>query len=465
MNDQLILTDALVEQMLARRAGQAAPVGLMAAIGAAVAEVPQVRRHWWEWVPVPAPRSSALRLALVLALIGLLLATALGAALIGSELLRRSSDLSVLPAPSDARSPAMTFTVTATAFGPITWSTIDVPGEGILWPVVGTPYGPLGTVERAVGEGHDDDLFWPEPDGSWQRLSLSHLVSGLFWVGDGVIVSAIGDGVPPYWLRWSGSDWVIGGPVEFDGAMDVNDVAVGPRGILLTDGTAVQVSTDGRAFVRAAQPPAKARLQPTATECVFGGGSGGSVGEGAIGSMIVTDRGFIALTASDPADWNLDPICEPLVWFSTDGSAWDLVSTSSPFGSGAYVREVASRAGRHVAIGGVRPSPDDWNAVWLSDDGVVWERLSMPEPAGRCPLQEPLLCGHHYSRVVSGDAGWIILDYEGFAWTSADGRTWQAADGWPAIPGGYLPQGLALSPGSIVETSFGERGVFGEFEP
>lgn len=467
MNGRPILTDALVDLMLARRAGHAAPVDLIDVIGAAVAETPQVRRPRWGPVAAPAPRAPALQPALVLALVGLLLAAALGAALIGGGLLRRSHEVSV-PAPSDAPSPGTMFTVTASAFGPITWSTIDVPGEGTWWPVVGTPHGPLAAVERVVGDGHDDDLRWPGADGSWSRLELSHLVFRFLPTGDGVIVSALGEGVPPYWLRWSGSAWVIGEPVDVDGTMDVNDVAVGPRGVLLTDGSAVAVATDGRTFIRAAQPPAKTKLQPNATECAWP--ASGSVGEGHIGPMMVTDRGFVALTPADPADWVKDYTCEPVVWSSSDGSAWDLVSASSPFGSGAYVREVASRAGRHVAIGAVPPSPGDsanavWNAVWVSEDGVAWERLSMPEPAGTCPLEEPLRCGHVYSRVVSGDAGWIILDYEGFAWTSVDGRTWQAAAGWPGIPAGWLPQGLALSPGSIVETNFGGRGLLGVFEP
>jgi hypothetical protein len=465
MNRQPILTDALVEQMLARRAGAVAPVGLTEAIGTAVAETSQLRRHWWERVPGPAPRAPELRLALVLALIGLLLATAMGAALIGSEFLRRSNELSV-PVTSGAPTPAATFTVTGSAFGPITWSTIDTRGDRFWWPLVGTPHGPLVAVERAAGEGRVVELRWPGPDGRWLGLTLADDVAGMRPIGADVIVGTVGDSLPPaIWIRWSGSGWAIGEPVALDGAMDVNDAAVGPLGVLVTDGIAVQVSTDGRAFVRAGQPPAKAKLQPTVTECVFLGTSSRGVGKGHIGPMMVTDRGFVALTAADPADWSIDPTCEPLVWFSTDGSAWDLVSTSSPFGSGAYVREVASRAGRHVAIGGIPSSLAEPGAVWVSDDGLAWERLAMPEPAGTCPLEEPLACGHTYSRVVAGEAGWIILDFEGFAWTSADGRLWQAAAGWPGIPAGYVAQGLALSRGSIVETSFGGRGVFGTFAP
>jgi len=457
MNARTMLNDAALDEMIAWRAGPNAPLDLAAQIVASVGATRQRRRPWWTRVQVPPSRTPAMQAAWAIMLIGLLVAAALSAALVGGELLRRVNELVVTPRNSAPMTWGPT-TVTPSAFGPITWRTLDVPGSGWWWHVAGTPYGSIAVEDTQV-------LRWPVADGSWQQLALPDGDWRAFPVGSDVIVG--GDaGDEAFWLHRSGSTWVIGEPLDLDGAMGVIDVYVGPRGIVLTDGTSIQYSTGDRTFVRAAQPPSKTKLQPTVATCALLGSSSGGVGEGHIGPMIVTDRGFIALTAADPADWNIDPVCEPVVWFSSDGSAWDLASTSSPFGPGAYVREVAGRAGRHVAIGGVPLSSDDsGNAVWVSDDGVAWERLSMPEPAGTCPWQEPVLCGHRYSRVVAGDAGWIILDGDGFAWTSTDGRIWHAAAGWPGSGAGWLPQELALSPGSIVEISLGERGVIGVFGP
>jgi hypothetical protein len=52
--------------------------------------------------------------------------------------------------------------------------------------------------------------------------------------------------------------------------------------------------------------------------------------------------------------------------------------------------------------------------------------------------------------VVASEPGWMILSWDGFAWTSTDGRTWQELIGWPAIRGGWSRQGLALTPGTVL---------------
>jgi hypothetical protein len=469
MSGKLDMTDALIELVLDRRARHR-PAGLVEAITAAVAEIPQVRRHWWTRAWTSPTSASTLRLSWILVLLGLLIAAAVGTALVGAGMLWRSDRQSVvvLP-PSQMPAPSATLSARSLALGPVTWSRIQAPGSGIWWPLVGTPHGPLAAVEGAPGDV--EHLRWLGPDGSWLRLPLPGGIFRMHAVGDSVIVDYGGDD-SAYWLRWSGSGWEIGDRVYVEGRLNINDVATGPSGVLLNDGTAIAYSTDGLHFVRAVRPPDKAELQPNAAECGEWPGGFVGVGEGHMGPMIVTDRGFIVLTAADPADWVIDPICEPVLWASSDGSSWELVSPRSPFGTGASVTDIASRSGRHVAIGHA-PAKEggDGNAVWVSDDGFSWERLSMPEPAGPCPFVDPGLCGHVLSRIVAGEAGWIILDWEGSAWTSADGRTWDAAPSWPAIRAGYTPQGLALSPGSIVvttygvETGYGEIGVVGTFEP
>lgn len=107
MNRQPILTDAILEAMLARRAGSAGPVGLAEAIGADVSQTPQARRPVWMLLVSPArPLTPALRLAWVIALVGLLLAVAVSVALIGGELLRRTNELAVDQSPSAGPSAA-----------------------------------------------------------------------------------------------------------------------------------------------------------------------------------------------------------------------------------------------------------------------------------------------------------------------------------------------------------------------
>jgi WD40 repeat protein len=97
MTEHPILTDTTLEAMLGRRAGSGTPPGLAASIVAALDAVPDDRRRWWS---VLAPRrrpGPALQVAWVVALVGLLLAATVSAILVGSQLLRHDSDLSIVP--------------------------------------------------------------------------------------------------------------------------------------------------------------------------------------------------------------------------------------------------------------------------------------------------------------------------------------------------------------------------------
>ncbi len=140
-----------------------------------------------------------------------------------------------------------------------------------------------------------------------------------------------------------------------------------------------------------------------------------------------------------------------------DGSTWTLVSSSSPFGEGAIVQDVASRNGLHVAVGEVGTrSPSDpgattW-AVWISDDGLAWERLptlERPEPCETIDGASTCLF-NLMADVVAPASGWMIVAWDGAAWTSTDGRSWEPLRGWPGVRGGYTPPAVALGPGVIV---------------
>jgi hypothetical protein len=96
------LTDALIERMLVDRAGSRAPGDLVPGIVAALDGTPQARRGW------PALRSPATPAARVVVLVtlGLLVALAVGAVLVGASLLRPRP--LVLVPPSTIPSPAPT---------------------------------------------------------------------------------------------------------------------------------------------------------------------------------------------------------------------------------------------------------------------------------------------------------------------------------------------------------------------
>jgi hypothetical protein len=456
MNGQPVLTDALVERMLADRAGDGAPMSLARAISGQAAVTPQVRRHWWARDVAPRSQSSALRLTWIVALVGLLLAAAVGTALVGSQLFKGSDDLSLLlPLPSmtsppEVAEPSLRPVVTSSAFGPIAWQSVDVPNT---WRLVGTPFGAVGAF--------DTGLRWLASDGTWPVLPLDgpDMFTRLFVVG--------ADSDEPFWLRRSGSTWVVGEKIQHEGDLGINYVAAGPKGIVVIDEAEVQHSTDGIHFVRADRPPDEGRLTGRVAACAPSV-SGSGPGEWQLGPAIATDEGFIVMSAAAAEDARTYPLCEPVLWFSPDGSNWDLVSPVSPFGPGSDVREVTTRDGRHVAIGqsGSRSEENPLgNAVWVSDDGFTWERLPQLQPVGSCPLPDDLICGHVLSRVAAGEPGWVILDYDGFAWTSTDGRTWEALVGWPSISGGWLEQGVAVSPGSIVVSYPGGVTAIGMFRP
>lgn len=71
-----------------------------------------------------------------------------------------------------------------------------------------------------------------------------------------------------------------------------------------------------------------------------------------IDQILATDAGFVALTSAARSD----SVCEPLLWFSTDGDEWELVSDVSPFGELSVVfvdghAGIAERNGRYMAVG------------------------------------------------------------------------------------------------------------------
>ncbi len=463
MTDRTILTDAALEAMLARRAGQGTPVGLIASIDSALDALPGDRRPWWTVLAPPVDWSPALRLAWMVAVVGLLLAATVSAVYVGSELLgRRPSELAVVPAPSAAPtvapapsaspSPSETLSplvltrvggpvVEDTALGTITWRHYEIPSnaELDLSSMVDTPHGPV----TAAGTM----LLWLRPDGTLERMPLPEAVWGLAPVGDGLISYGGGQAgrghVRP--ISWNESGWVVGDALEvprplFSTTNAVVSIAAGPRGVVIVscqpDGCressdGVAVAADGRHFVAGQLPP--------------GGGNG-------IGPILAVEDGFVAIVSTRqsglqgnyPSSYSL---VEPRLWFSTDGLAWEPASPVSPFGEGAWVSGVAGRVGRWVAVGNIGTFNGPW-AVWVSDDGLAWERLS------DLPFERPSFCSAIDGvscriSLAAGERGWVIVTENDSFPVSADGRTWKPLTGADIRGDWGLPR-AALSGDSIV---------------
>lgn len=143
----------------------------------------------------------------------------------------------------------------------------------------------------------------------------------------------------------------------------------------------------------------------------------------------------VAFVAKDDSSivW---PACEPVLWTSTDGTDWSLLSETSPFPPGAYVYDVAWRAGRFVAVGGI--GLDEAHA-WTSLDGAVWEELELPSWDGPLDL----------INIEAGGLGWVLMgnsrDRVGrVGWYSADGTCWEP------LPPGVGGQSIAVGEDRIL---------------
>jgi hypothetical protein len=255
--------------------------------------------------------SQALRLAWLVALVGLLLAATVSAIYVGSAMLRRADEVSVvLPAPSPSVSPTEDPwawalepvgepIVSDTALGTITWrvyggdfgdSYAASPARVRLPADVVTPYGPV-----AISHIIDDSLLvWLGPDGTVERTALPAGDVSLAPVGDGLIAYGTpqGYGQDQAWpISWDGSRWVVGDELDVPPFLGGELVAAGPSGVLIV-GIDAAVAPDGQHFVRVPKLPG---------------------GYDEIGPVLATADGFIALVSPGrPHDLISEPPFEPV---------------------------------------------------------------------------------------------------------------------------------------------------------
>ncbi len=124
------------------------------------------------------------------------------------------------------------------------------------------------------------------------------------------------------------------------------------------------------------------------------------------------------------------PVCEPVVWTSSDGAAWAPMSELSPFPFGAYVYDLAWRDGLFVAVGGIGYNVE---MVWTSTDGRTWEPFDRFGGDVELDLVD----------VEAGPLGWVVVGAprDGsprVGWFSEDGRCWEQ------LPEGVTGRGVSV---------------------
>jgi hypothetical protein len=267
------------------------------------------------------------------------------------------------------------------------------------------PPGPMAATAHGVigGMGPDGAMAWSVDGITWTEIPFA--TDG--WSdrsatdSDDLVVWSVDDGVVR--ARWDGSAWV---DAEFhhDPRLDgATDTLVGPRGIVVIRDEIYH--WDGTGFAATAQPPDLSLHPGSSTGCAARDGLGWSAIP-QLGPMVATDDGFVALTARFEDDWHRFPVCEPIVWFSTDGDEWVTLTDESPFGEGAVVRDLEVVGGAIVAAGEMPGS----SAVWVSDDGATWDRADLD--------------GDGILEVAGSDRGWIAAGRGNTIWFSPDGRVW-----------------------------------------
>jgi hypothetical protein len=312
----------------------------------------------------------------------------------------------------------------------VAFSLMTAPSEPPLrWQRVRPPPGPfnssslVATPERFVALSPPTSggvLVWSSEDGiDWRSDRVTGSPSHLTPQGDGLIAFHDYGGVR---LAPRPGGWEEIREMSFPDLVRVG-YGSGRAGVLATElGLLAQTvagdllwSVDGARFEQVIAAPR------------WGAATGMSIGDGCfpttegsidVAPLVSTDQGFVALVSAGARDpvgvW---PVCRPEVWESVDGIGWKRSTVGSPFGSGAFVYDLAWRDGVFLAVGG-RGFADP--AMWRSTDGLAWEELTDPPASRRYELRE----------VEAGRLGWIVLgelaDRPGLVgWASPDARCWE----------------------------------------
>lgn len=298
----------------------------------------------------------------------------------------------------------------STAIGVFEFTEVVETSRRDVFTVVATPHGPV-----ILG---GDVLLWSTDLVNWQHIYAN---AEPRWVSrDGPdLVFFFDEGFTRY--AWDGSGWVEEETVKLPGA--VQDIAFGPQGAVALVDDAVYYSSDGLSFVPADVGPVGAEAGTVRSgTCSISGASASVAGDG-IGPILVTEAGYVILAPRASAGWSQEPMCDPVVWFSTDGNTWELLTPTPPFGAGVALRDVAAYDGRYVAIGEI----DERGIAWFSTDGIEWQRADVELEIAAA------IAGGELGWFLTGDTGPSGLP-GGMMWFSSDGLNW---DGPYESPAGF----------------------------
>jgi sugar lactone lactonase YvrE len=339
-------------------------------------------------------------------------------------LLTVPAELAAPPLVAAAMTPATDVDPTwvSTVIGDLEFTTMQLPTGREFWVTEATPHGPVAVAIDGSA------LYWTSDGVTWEAIRTD---VDPWWIstdGDDVILHR--DGFVRY--AWDGTGWFEKATVDLPG--NLQGIAFSPRGAVAVVENAVHYSSDGVSFLPAALGPSRDPLADGQGRCEIQGPSSSGGARDTIGPVLATEEGFVIFTPAHAADWDRSPVCEPLVWFSADGSTWELTSEDSPFGKGAAVHDIAEHDGRYVAVGGITASEE--GAIWTSGDAVNWERADVQ-------LEGAI-------SVAAGDVGWMVAGPSIEMWFSADGLTWDGPyEGPEALFGLYWRTEPAVGTESI----------------
>jgi hypothetical protein len=321
----------------------------------------------------------------------------------------------------------------STVIGDLEFTSLEIPpDQDLLIDVLATPHGLVA--------GTSGSLRWSTDGGlTWEGITAPGTVRDLSRVHDDV-VALDDEGAGRY--SWNGTEWSEVGRLDLDDVTNastntVSQLVFGPTGaVAIARDATISSSADGMHFAAAEPGLDKSLVEaPDAVGC--GSERLARPNYEPTVPILATDAGYVALTPADPTDWGLSPTCEPVLWTSADGSAWELVSQDLPFGPGAFVTMIGERSGRFVAIGGRTEAQQtvDQGAVWVSDDGLSWQQVEFDA------LRTVSIAG--------GELGWMLTGWSEAGlpgesmWFSTDGVSW---DGPFDVPGGLETSWVTSQP-------------------
>jgi hypothetical protein len=295
------------------------------------------------------------------------------------------------------------------------------------WSMVDGPDGPVN-LDSLIADGNSVavlsgiadrgvSIWWSNDAGQWRRQLLDGSPTQLA-AGDGRVAAyRVRSGAV---IALEGERWVVESEIEFP-AETRSRQASGRPSIVVTANGLLEMSLYGDVwwsrgdgdFTLVIEDPAWGQGVETRFESACRPPSRSSPD---VPPYVVADGTMLALGPSNTDEpFGIWPVCEPVVWSTSDGSNWSVKPTSLGKDS-LYVYDLAWRDGVLIAVGGYAIGEP---AVWASDDGIEWAEIT-PDTAGAVDLY----------RVEAGPAGWVILGHDNLesrpvGWTSSDGLCWE----------------------------------------